>query len=181
MTAETAFTNFSIKYLNCFQILNNTYGLMSHEFKFGFTQSVQRKNTQPLLRCTSSGYICIYTVALKVNFKKMKEIYHKKVLSENQIRGKMLLQSMYSLLIRMQLADFPWNVLLPVCYSREEYIKQLRASSCCQTAIEMLHALRRTVANPGIDALFEIGWTIKQPWKQSSCWDQTRAQLNLGG
>lgn len=59
--------------------------------------------------------------------------------------------------------------MLCCVYNREEYIKQLH------TAIEMLLALRKTVANPGIDALFEIGWTI-----QSSYWDQTRAQWTLG-
>ena len=49
----------------------------------------------------------------------MKEIYHKRILSENQIRGKMFLQSICSLLIRVLLADFP-DVLLPVYCSKEE-------------------------------------------------------------
>lgn len=130
---------------------------------------------QPLpAHCTSSSYICIYTAALKVIFLKNEGNSSQKSFVRD-------IAPVYVLFTHTCAAcRFPWNMLLPVCCSRKEYIKQLQASSRCQTAIEMLHA-RRTVANPGIDALFEIGWTIKQPWKQSSCWDQTRAQLNLRG
>lgn len=45
------------------------------------------------------------------------------------------------------------NVL---CLQQRRIYKAAR----CREAIEMLCALRKTVANPGIDVLFEIGWTI---------------------
>lgn len=54
-------------------------------------------------------------------FKKMKEIFHKKILSENQIRGKMLLQFMYSLLIRAPLADSP-EMCYYLCVAAEKNI-----------------------------------------------------------
>lgn len=88
--------------------------------------------------------------------KKMDEIYHK----SNSVKPKeTCCSSLCPLLLSRHTCAacrFLWNVL---CLQQGGIYKAAR----CRAAIEMLRALRKTVANPGIDALFEIGWTIWRP------------------
>lgn len=111
-------------------------------------------------------------------FKKMKEIFHKKFCQRIKSEERCC-SSLCTLYLYVRRLQIPLKCVI-TCVLQQRRIYKAFVSFLSLSAIEMLHALR-TVANPGIDALFEIGWTIKQPWKQSSCWDQSRPQLNLRG